>query len=393
MIILLNRIFKNTRINCLCILILQGVFAYEIILSSVVCATETEEHQPETKPRSAPPSSPAADPFVFALYESVKNEINKSITPENTEKLMHCLAFEADNLGVNDCIFTAFINLHLLKDLKKPEKASTARELLSKIAYMTILFNEEEHLPVHKENGRMLIPEFKKNVLNEMVGYFNQLILNDLKLIVKAVDKDRKQSIVYTLDDKEIQGSAILLEHLKQVAQIILVERSKTRELFKYNIFRLSPTNDEQSMAEATMDLRGNNFSLTPSDDSINALQTECPCLVILTNIIDKHAFPFAFTTTRNSGKESRNPDVEERDENHVVVTSLQTLLAKNVYYSTKKGLTLEEEFASLFKTQMTILYKLIKTNYEKLSKLKSLAKKPAMKESDITTFCIHEMK
>ncbi|HCU06410.1 MAG TPA: hypothetical protein DIC42_02340 [Holosporales bacterium] len=389
MIILLNRIFKNTKIYCLCILILQGVFAYEITLSSLIYATEAAEQQPETKPRGTPAPLPAADPFVSALYDKIQEKVKERITPHNIESLMTYLAFEADNLGVNDCIFTAFINLHLLKDLQQPEKAATASELLSKIAYMTILFNEEEHLPVHKENGRMLIPEFKKTVLDEMVKYFNQLRLNDSKLIVKVVEQGSKQSIVYTLDGKEIQGSAIILEHLSNIFPVCLIERSKNQRSFKYHVFKLCPNASTQPIAEATMALDGNNFS----SDSRVTLHTEDPCLVILTNIIDKHAFPFAFITTRNSGTESRNPAVEERDENHFVVTSIKTLLAKNVYYSTKKGLTLEHDFASLFKIEMAVLYKLIKVNYEKLSKLTSLAKKPAMKESDITAFCIHAMK
>ncbi|MDP2194331.1 MAG: hypothetical protein Q8K36_07375 [Alphaproteobacteria bacterium] len=112
-----------------------------------------------------------------------------------------------------------------------------------------------------------------------------------------------------------------------------------------------------------------------------------------LTNIIDKHEFPSAFISTRNSGTDSRNPSVEERDENHVVVTSIKTLLAKNVYYSTKKGLTLEPTFATLFQIEWKKLQDLIKVNYGKLSRLPSLAKKTTLKESDITAFCIHDMK
>lgn len=328
---------------------------------------------------------PDGGAFIETLYSISHSLLLEKINSSNIGALMNCMAFEADNLGTGDCCFTAFVNLLLLNDLKpsnNPANSKRAKEILSQLAFLTIIFNEEVKFPILKERSRIKAEDIKlirELVIQSMVEYFNGSVVVNSSLVAKF-DKGK---IFYT-------GSENPSKKIIQIAQrhfpVYLVKRSIQGNRYHFRFIHISGESREALVSctegvSAKMQINGAEFQ------SQLASEDHEPSLVILTNTIDDQCCADAFSDLQPLSQGGREQDTTaERMENHVLVTDLSTLFKRNVYYASKKGLTCIEGFAGQFWQSMESIKRRYDSNYSKLPPHFVTDKK---KHKQTTAFCL----
>lgn len=296
-------------------------------------------------------SQPDSDVFIEFLYHALKPIIGSYLTDQKKiPMLMNCLAFEADNLRLGDCVITAFVNLNLLNNLSESTLDQKGKDLLSRMAFLTVLFNEEKEIPVEKDSGKISIENFRKETIKSLIEYFNSrmFLLEEEPIQIKSEDG---KSLQYTY------GKDPLKEPSKRIIQLA------NRLGFHVMVVKRTVANNKCIFSSngktlAKMDISGNNF------EGIDGFPEEKPSLVILTNDIDPRCCDEAFSdlVLYVGGRGDAAPEKPERREDHVVVTSARTLSLRNVYFSSQKGLTLDPRF----KDAMDNIIKELHTHYEK---------------------------
>ncbi|MBP9752214.1 MAG: hypothetical protein KBD31_00160 [Proteobacteria bacterium] len=302
------------------------------------------------KKAEQPLYTPTAEPFIFHLFDHLKNDISGMIQDPDCVDYM---PFEADNLGTNDCLFTAFVNILLLEDLKKNDQIKTkAIDILSRICFMTIMFNEESSINVQKnKEGRLDLSCFKFSTLQLMLSYFND----------KQIKDSGNNNITATLaEDGKLKYSSgniseIIISFLKD--KILVIERVAISEK-QYSLFL-------SDKLFAIANRNGGGYAV--QHRAVDQATYKSPKLMILTNRVNRDNPHFTFMDKIPVTNNTRGDRLEDRMEDHFAVGSLSSLEKMNPYYTEKKGLTLNQDFKSLFEEAKNRLQTKIQTSCKEL--------------------------
>lgn len=247
---------------------------------------------------------------------------------------------------------------------------------------MTILFNEEQNLPVQKDkDDRIDIPLFRHLTLHKMVKYFNTLSVLTVKgeNLTVGLQEDGKLKYSHPVDT-----STIILRHLQK--GLYKKQEIIRRSIIADNKFSFSrvywdgASVKDQPLAEMCRD--GSYYSSKPT-----LLTDDEPCLVILTHLIDPRYIMENFSDPVPIIHGARAVGATEENAEHFIVTSMPTILKRNVYYASKKGLTLVDEIKTRFDSESKKLTDLYELNY------KSLQPPKKSNPHDVTKMCLQHIK